>query len=64
MAEKKNWIAGAIKKPGALRKTLGVKKGETIPMARLRKAEASKNPTTAKRARLAETLRGLSKGKK
>ena len=27
MAEKKtNWISGAIKKPGALRKTLGVKK--------------------------------------
>ena len=25
MAEKK-WIAGAIKKPGALRKTLGVKR--------------------------------------
>ena len=28
MAEKKNWIAGAIGKPGALRKELGVKRGE------------------------------------
>ena len=60
----KNWIAGAIKKPGALRKTLGVKKGQKIPEAKLEKAEKSKNPTTARRARLAETLRGLSKGKK
>ena len=64
MAEKKKWIQEAIKKPGALRKTLGVKKGETIPMAKLKKAEKSKNPTTARRARLAETLRGMSKGKK
>ena len=63
MAEKK-WIAGAIKKPGALRKTLGVKKGEKIPAKKLEKATHSKNPTTAKRARLAETLKGLSKGKK
>jgi hypothetical protein len=27
----KKWIKEAIKKPGALRKSLGVKKGETIP---------------------------------
>ena len=60
MAEKK-WIAGAIKKPGSLRKTLGVKKGEKIPEAKLKKAEKSKNPTTAKRARLAETLKGFKK---
>ena len=62
MAEK--WIQKAIKKPGALRASLGVKKGEKIPMAKLKKAEHSKNPTTARRARLAETLRGMSKGKK
>ncbi len=30
MAEKK-WIKGAIKEPGALRKSMGVKEGETIP---------------------------------
>jgi hypothetical protein len=65
MAEgKKNWIAGAIKKPGALHKELGVKKGEKIPAKKLEKAAKSKNPTVAKRARLAETLKGLSKGKK
>ena len=60
---KKNWIAGAIKKPGSLRKTLGVKKGEKIPAAKLKKAEKSKNPTTARRARLAETLKSFSKKK-
>lgn len=56
---KEKWIQGAIKKPGALRKTLGVKKGEKIPIAKLKKAEHSKNPTTAKRAHLAETLKKM-----
>lgn len=56
---KENWIAGAIKKPGALRKTLGVKKGEKIPTAKLKKAEHSKNPKTKKRAVLAETLKKM-----
>jgi hypothetical protein len=61
MAEKKNWIAGAIKKPGALRKALKVKKGEKIPEAKLEKAEKSKNPLMRKRAQLAETLGKLRK---
>lgn len=62
MAEKaKKWIAGAIKHPGALRKKLGVKKGEKIPAAKLKKAEKSKNPKTKKQALLAETLKKLSK---
>ena len=60
MSDKK-WIQKAIKKPGALHKTLGVKKGEKIPEAKLKKAEHSKNPTTAKRARLAETLKKMHK---
>jgi hypothetical protein len=59
--EKKNWIAGAIKKPGALHKTLHVKKGEKIPEAKLEKAEQSKNPKTRKRAQLAETLKKMHK---
>ena len=59
----KKWIAGAVKRPGALRKTLGVKKGETIPADKLEKATHSKNPTTARRARLAQTLKKLSKRK-
>jgi hypothetical protein len=60
MAEKK-WIKSAIKKPGALRKTLGVKKGQKIPAAKLKKAEHSKNPTTRKRAALAKTLKSMHK---
>lgn len=56
---KENWIAGAIKKPGALRKSLGVKKDEKIPAAKLKKAEHSKNPKTRKRVVLAETLRKI-----
>ena len=62
MADKeKNWIAGAIKHPGALHKTLGVAKGKKIPEAKIKKAEHSKNPKTAKRARLAETLKKMHK---
>ena len=59
MAEKK-WIAGAIKKPGSLRKTLGIKKGERIPAKKLEKA-AHEGGKTGQRARLAETLRGMKK---
>lgn len=57
----KKFIQEAIKKPGALRKSLGVKKGEKIPQAKLEKAEHSKNPKMKKRAILAETLKGLRK---
>jgi hypothetical protein len=56
-----NWIKGAIKKPGALHKTLGVPKGEKIPEKKLKAAEHSKNPTTRRRANLAETLKGMHK---
>lgn len=60
MAESKNWIAGAIKHKGALRKTLHAKKGKPIPAKKLAKAAKGKG-TTAKRARLAETLKKLRK---
>ena len=54
------WIAGAIKKPGALKKELGVKKGEKIPAKKL--AKAAKAPgKLGQRARLAETLKGFKK---
>lgn len=62
----KNWIKGAIKKPGALRETAkrdGLVKGdEKLSKTDIKKLEKSKNPTTAKRARLAATL-GKMKGK-
>jgi hypothetical protein len=54
----KNWIAGAIKKKGALRASLGVKEGETIPAKKL-SAAAQKGGKLGKRARLAQTLRKL-----
>jgi hypothetical protein len=56
----KNWIAGAIKKPGQLHKDLGVPKGEKIPAEKL-KAAAAKGGKVGQRARLAETLKGMKK---
>ena len=57
---KTNWIADAIKKPGALRAELGAKKGEPIPAKKL--AAAAKKPgKLGQRARLAQTLKGLKK---
>ena len=54
----KNWIKDAIKKPGALRSSLGVKAGEKIPAKTL--ATAEKKPgIMGTRARLAKTLSKL-----
>ena len=58
---KGGWIQGAIKKPGALRKQLGVKQGEKIPKAKLDKA-AKAPGKLGQRARLAKTLRGFRNG--
>lgn len=58
MAEK--WIQGAHIKKGALHKELGVPQGKKIPGGMLRKAEHA-GGKLGKRARLAETLRGLRK---
>jgi hypothetical protein len=56
----KNFIAGAIKKPGALHKQLGIKQGVKIGAKKL--ASAAKKPgVLGKRARLAETLKGFKK---
>lgn len=54
MAEK--WIQKAIKKPGALRSSLGVKEGEAIPAKKLA-AAAKKTGKLGQRARLAQTLK-------
>ena len=54
----KNWIKGAIKKPGALRESLGMKVGQKIPAKAL--ATAAKKPgKMGQRARLAQTLSKL-----
>jgi hypothetical protein len=53
-----NWIAGAIKKPGALRQQMGVKGNTPIPAKKL--AAAAKAPgKLGQRARLAQTLKGF-----
>jgi len=57
----KPWIKNAIKKKGALRKTLKKKKGKKITLKDLAKAKKSKNPTTRRRAALAMTLRKFNK---
>lgn len=65
VAGKRDWIAGAIKKPGALRATAkreGLVKGDQkIPKADIKKLEHSKNPTTRRRAELAQTLSKMNK---
>ena len=51
----KKWIAGAVKKPGALHEDLGVPQGKKIPVAKV--AAAAKKPgKIGQRARLAQTL--------
>jgi hypothetical protein len=59
---RKNWIANAIKKPGALHKSLHVPKGEKIPEWKIDMSENSKNPKLRKRANLAETLKHMHHG--
>jgi hypothetical protein len=58
MSVSKNWIAGAIKKPGALRKSAGVKKGHKIPSSTLNRL-AKEGGKTGQRARLAKTLKSF-----
>ena len=57
MANKK-WIQKAIKKPGALRKSLGIKKGKKIPAKKLATA-AKKSGKLGQRARLAQTFKKM-----
>ena len=56
----KNWIKGAIKKPGSLRKALGVKKGENIPASKLN-AAAKQKGKIGQKDRLAKTLKKMNR---
>jgi hypothetical protein len=60
---KKKWIKDAVGKPGALHRELGVKMGQKIPSAMLA-AAAKKGGIEGKRARLAQTLKGLTHKKR
>ena len=55
-----NWIAGAIRHPGALHRSLGVPTGKKIPVRQMEGASHAPG-LLGKRARLAMTLRGLRK---
>lgn len=57
---KKNWIASAIKKPGALHKEMGVPTSKKIPPKKLAVA-TKKGGKEGKRAHLAETLKSFNK---
>jgi hypothetical protein len=57
----KKFIQAMHMKKGALHEQMHIPEGKKIPASKLKKAEHSKNPFLAKRARLAETLKGLRK---
>lgn len=52
-----DWMAGAVKHPGALHAKLGVPEGKKIPAKKLTAAEHSSSPTERKEASLAETFK-------
>lgn len=56
-----HWIQGAIKRPGALHRALGVPEGEKIPEKKIEKAEHSSNDRLRREATLAMTLKGFRK---
>jgi hypothetical protein len=54
----KNWIKGAIKKPGQLHRDLGVPQDKPIPAGKL--AAAAKRPgKVGQRARFAQTMKKM-----
>lgn len=57
-SKKKNWIADAIGKPGALHQQMGIPAGKKIPGKALNKA-AQAPGKLGQRARLAQTLKGF-----
>lgn len=55
-----NWIKKAIKRPGQLHRDLGIAQGKKIPSGLIARA-AKKGGKVGQRARLAQTLKKLSK---
>jgi hypothetical protein len=56
-----NWIAGAIKNPGGLHKSLGVPSGKNIPAKDL-EIKDSDSSKLKKQKTLAKTLKGMKHG--
>jgi hypothetical protein len=62
--QKKNWIAGAVKRPGALRSaaaSAGAVKGGKIQPSWIESQTNSSNPKRAAQARLAQTFAKMRK---
>ena len=57
--EARKWVQGAVKKPGALRNKLGVKKGDKIPLARINQEMRKIKATDTNRKK--KGVQGLSK---
>ena len=55
-----NWIAGAIKHPGALHRNLGVPQGKKLTLADIARGKRM-GGTVAREANLAETLKRMRK---
>ncbi len=61
----KDWIAGAVGgSKGALHRNLGVPEGQKIPAKKIAAAANSSNPTIAKEANLAKTLKRINAARK
>ncbi len=54
----KDWVKGAVKHPGALRKATHTPSGKNIPKSVLNK-DAAKKGKLGREARLAKTLEGM-----
>lgn len=64
MAKRKSGIRIKKSNQGKLRKSTKTKKGQKIPVSKLRKMKKSSNPTTRKRATFALNARKWNKGKR
>lgn len=53
---KKNWMAGAVKHPGALHRALHVPAGQKISAKKMASAASSDDPRVRKMASLARTF--------
>lgn len=62
MAKRKSGISIKKGNRGKLRKASGTKKGNKIPVSKLRKMKKSSNPKTRKRANFALNARKWNKG--
>jgi hypothetical protein len=64
MARKKKWIQEAIKKPGAFTEWCKRQGFSGVTKECIEMGKRSSNPTTRRRAHLAETLKKLAKRRK